>query len=131
MTAATARRSRERGALLVDYFLAATLFGIALTIFLSMSNIRVRATSEAEARLRAVVAVESKLAEIEAGKTRAEDAGFEVPGLARDTQSDAKTGFVKVRRRPDLGLDEVYVSVSWWDVDGRPHAVEAWTLRRP
>ena len=98
---------------MIDFFVAVALFMIVLGAFFQLTAIKVRATGEAERRLRAIWCAQSKLAEVRCGA---------VGGVLESVTGGTSTypiegalggeGELTVKPRTD-GLRDVSVTVRW------------------
>jgi hypothetical protein len=112
------RGAGERGSILIDYFVGVSFFLVTLGVFLELTRIKVAASGEAERRMRAVAAAESRIAELRAGAAAA--GGFEVAAIGG-------RGEVSVKPRDD-GLRDAAVVVRWRERRGREESVQLTTV---
>ena len=118
MSAMRERRG-ERGSILFDYFIAVSFFMTILGGFFQMTAMKVRAIGEADRRMRAVAAAETRLAEYRVGA--AEAGFFSVPG-----QPDLR-GELVLEPRED-GLVKATAIVRWREPRGGDQRVALATL---
>jgi hypothetical protein len=106
------QRHSERGSLLLDYFLAASLFSVTFGAFLTAITARVRGLGMAERMVHATQAAESQLAELRAGASV--NKSFQVPNVP-----NAK-GLIMIEtsEEPQSSLHPCAVIVEWTEPDG-------------
>lgn len=114
-------RARERGSVLFDYFVAVSFFMTVFAAFFEMTALKVRAAGEADRRLRAVAAAESRLAEARAGA--AAPGSFPVPGPGE------LAGELAIEPR-ESGLARVTATVRWRETKGDESSVVLTTVVR-
>lgn len=110
---------RERGVILIDYFIGVTFFMVTFGAFVDMTTAKTRATSEAERRFAAVNAAESRLAVAHAGASGA--GAFEVAAPL------GAHGELFYKARAD-GLREATVVVRWRETHGEEESVRLTTV---